>query len=195
MTPDNFRHRSAPTAGDRGPARRFDAGTVLVADGDPDVTDDIARTLRDRYTIRTAYSGPDALASLDEDVSVALLDPKLIDVRIGRIADRTDGCRLAALVDADANAASARFDECLRKPVAESVLRETVADLCRRASYRRGLEEYYAIATALAEADETGPDHEQLERRLEDVRSELDAVLASLDREAAFEAALGDSGK
>lgn len=194
MTPDNSTRRPAAAAG-RGADGRFAAGPVLVADGDPDVTDDIARTLRDRYTIRTAYSGPEALASLDAEIAVALLDPGLLEVRTERIADRTGGCRLAALVDADADAVGAPFDECLRKPVSEPVLRETVAALCRRASYRCGLDEYYELATALAGTDEADPECERLERRLEELRAELDAVLDGLDRDAAFEAALDESGE
>lgn len=195
MTPDNSTRRSGIHANGPGNGPGLDPRAVLIADGDPEVTDEIARALRDRYAIRTAYSGGEALASLDEAVRVALFDPDLADLSTDRLAERTLDCQFAALVGAGASDVGAPFDDSLRKPVSETALRETVAALCRRATYRRTLEQYYELASTAAETDRTDPDRERIERRLEELRSELDVVLDSLDRTVAFEAALGDSGE
>ena len=50
------------------------SATVVIADDEPTVTDMYARQLRDRYAVRRAYSGEEALSALDEAVDAALLD-------------------------------------------------------------------------------------------------------------------------
>lgn len=173
--------------------RAVDARVVLVADRDPAVTDDIARTLRENYTVRSAYDSADALASLDPDVSVALLDPGIPGLSARRVADRvkTDAadCQVAALTDEPLDLAGTEFDDYLVKPVAPDRLTETVDRLSRRATYRTTLEAYYQTAAERANAT----DEErvaQLDRRLAELDERLDDVFLALDGPEAYDAAL-----
>ncbi|WP_436923039.1 response regulator [Halosimplex amylolyticum] len=165
---------------------------VLVADGDPAVTDEIASVLRDRYTVRSAYDSADALASLDPDVSVALLDPEIPGLSVRRVIERvrTDAadCQVAALTDEPVDVDSTAFDDYLVKPVAHDLLEDTVDRLSRRASYRTTLEAYYRAASDRADADES--ERTELDRRLAELEERLDEVFCSLDNNEAYDAAL-----
>jgi len=172
-----------------GDARR--GQVVLVADGDPTVTDEIADALRGHYDVRTVDSDEDLLATLDEDVSAVLLDPtrsgaaKLLD----RLAADVD-CRVAALVDDRRESVDERFDERVRKPVSRSALRATVDRLCRCVAYRDALDQYFALAQTLAGLDQDDPQRERLAERLDALEAELDDTGAPLDTSDVYDAAL-----
>lgn len=190
---DDPTHRSG-VAGRHGNSDAVGSRVVLAADRDPDVTDEIAVLLRDSYTVRTAYDSADALASLDADVSVVLLDPALPGLSARRVVDRvtTDAvdCQVAALADEEPDALSTAFDDYLLKPIVTETLRDTVDRLCRRAAYRTALGEYYALAERYATLSEDDPDRDRVRRRLDELSDELDDVFDSLEGSAAYDAAL-----
>lgn len=178
-----------------GPLQNGRLGTVvvLVADGDPSVTDDIAAILRQHYTVRSAYDSADALASLDPEVSVALLDPDIPGLSVHRVLDRVqtdaEDCQIAALTDEAIDLDATAFDEYLVKPVAPDHLTATVARLSNRAIYRTALEEYYRVANKRAKTDD--PEREaELERRLSDLDDRMEDAVCSLDGSEAYDAAL-----
>lgn len=165
---------------------------VLVADGDPTVTDELAAVLRERFTVRSAYDSADALASLDPDVSVALLDAELPGLSAQRVVDRvrTDDtdCQVAALTDDPLDIEATAFDDALLKPVDDDRLTETVERLSRRATYRTTLEELYRVSRERANA--SGEERDRLDRRLAELDDALDDVFRSLDGPEAYDAAL-----
>jgi DNA-binding response OmpR family regulator len=165
---------------------------VLVADRDPAVTDELAAVLRERFTVRSAYDSADALASLDPDVSVALLDAELPGLSAQRVVDRvrTDDadCQIAALADEPVDVESTAFDDYLLKPVDDDRLTETVERLSQRATYRTTLEEFFRVARERANAD--GENRDRLDRRLSELDDSLDDVFRSLDGPEAYDAAL-----
>ncbi|WP_164471624.1 response regulator [Halosimplex salinum] len=165
---------------------------VLVADRDPTVTDDIAAVLRDSYTVRSAYDSADALASLDPDVSVALLDTEMAGLSPRRVLERVRtgsvDCQVAALTDEALDLDASAFDEYLVKPVAPDHLVETVDRLSRRATYRTTLEEYYQTASERATA--AGDRKERLDDRLAELDEQLDDVFVSFEGSEAYDAAL-----
>ncbi|QLH80141.1 response regulator [Halosimplex pelagicum] len=165
---------------------------VLVADRDPTVTDELAAVLRERFTVRSAYDSADALASLDPDVSVALLDPSIPGLSAQRVVDRvrTDDadCQVAALTDEPLDVESTAFDDHLVKPVDDDHLTETVEQLSRRATYRTTLEAFYRVARERADASDEKRD--RLDRRLAELDDSLDDVFRSLDGPEAYDTAL-----
>jgi len=165
---------------------------VLVADRDPTVTDELAEVLREAFIVRSAYDSADALASLDSEVSVALLDPTIPGLSARRVVERvrTDGadCQVAALTDGPLDVEATAFDDYLVKPVAHDSLTETVERLGRRAAYRTTLEAYYLVAHERATAD--GAERERLDRRLAELDDRLDDVFGSLEGSEAYDAAL-----
>lgn len=172
---------------------------VVVARADPATTDALADVLRETCAVRTAYSRADVLDRLDEEVDVVLLDP---DVETGAVsvvgealADRGLPCQFGLLAedsDADADGVHA-----VVSPSAEDeALRETVEWLATRAAYCRALDEYYDVALAVAESEETddlAAERRRLSGRLDRLQSDLDEAAADLDAVSLFEAALGRS--
>lgn len=182
------------------PGRGSDAQSahvVLVADSDPAVTDDVAGLLRDNYTVRTAYTSETVLPSIDEDVSVVLLDPTLpglsVETVVERLASGDVDSRIAAL--SEEATADDRFDDLVRKPVSPDSLRSTVDRLCHCVAYRSTLERFYALARERATLSTDDPQRDHLDERLAELEAELDETVAPLDTGDAYEAALREPGR
>jgi len=167
---------------------------VLVADSDPAVTDELATHLRSGFTVRTAYDSADALAALDPDVGVVLLDPDLAGLSARRVLDRattdTVDCQVAALAAEATSVDGTAFDEILLKPIAPDHLRETVDRLARRSAYRTGLAEYYALAQRFGSLSPDDPEYDRLTAQLVELSDQLDEVFDTLDGDEAYDAAL-----
>jgi hypothetical protein len=146
---------------------------VVVATAEADVTDDLAETLRDRFTVRTAYSADGLLASLDPEVDVVLVDRDLsgdpLRALRARSRERTGRWKVGLLTDdpdtgppdsGDEEPAVAGVDAVVPTAGAasESAVRDAVDDLVRQARYRKRLEEYYAVAEEYADLMTGGSD-------------------------------------
>jgi CheY-like chemotaxis protein len=195
MTSDNARRRGSAVDGqhDDGPSPTH---VVLVVDSDDTVTEMIARTLRDSYTVRTADDSPGAFASSDEEVSVVVLDPAVFDRADPAVVDTLTGnsnCRVAALTDGTERDPDGPFDAHLGKPVAQDALRSTVDRLCHCVVYRDTLDEYFDVASARAGLLPGDPQRQRLDRRIEEIRSRLDDAAATLDSHDIYDAALRES--
>jgi len=166
--------------------------TVLVVEDEKRLADAHGRLLATEHDVRTAYTGADALRTLDSSVDIVLLDRRLPDLPgetvLERIHDRGVRCRVAMVtgVEPDTDILDMEFDEYLTKPVTETDLRNVVDRLLVRATYTEGVRELYALAAkraALEAADASFDDdrYHQLTRHLdrqqavlEDLHSELD---------------------
>ncbi|PSQ47878.1 DNA-binding protein [Halobacteriales archaeon SW_6_65_15] len=132
--------------------------TVLIVDDEKPITDAYAQWLEDDYTVRTAYSGSEALEKLDESVDVVLLDRRMPDLS-GEILELG-------------------FDAYLEKPVSEATeLHETVETLLRRTTYDSQIQRFLSLANKKA-ALETKKNAEELEANEE--YAELTEELATL---------------
>ncbi|WP_435181553.1 response regulator transcription factor [Halorussus sp. AFM4] len=129
--------------------------TVLAVDDDPDVAEMYAAWLDD-CAVETAAGGREALGRASEDVDVMLLDRQMPDLsgdetlrRLRRRGFRFPVAMVTA-VEPDVDVVELGFDAYVCKPVRGDELRETVADLRRRAAYDAELREYFALASKRA---------------------------------------------
>jgi len=172
---------------------------VLVCIADDDLRRDVTTTLRGEWPVRTAYDGHTACESLDEAVSVVVVDltDDVFDV------DKTLECReaggiafeTAALIE-HRSQGDERLDDHVHKPVSNDELHATVERLHRRVQYDRVLGRYYTVASEYAEAA-SGEHHDpselaRLQERLFAMRERLDEIADGLDDVDAFDAALGE---
>ncbi|MFC7142257.1 response regulator [Halosimplex aquaticum] len=166
---------------------------VLIVDDEPAVADSYAAHVREEYAVRTAYSGEEALAELDEAVDVVLLDRRMPDIVgddvLETVRERGLDARVAMVtaVDADFDIVDMEFDDYVVKPISSEELLETIGRLLRCAEYERTLRDYYRVtrtAVALQSAKETSElDGSEEFRRLESRREELrDSLTAAADR-------------
>lgn len=112
---------------------------VLIVEDERGLADLYTAFLEDRYTVRTAYTGEQALGMLDDAVDVALLDRRLEnwsgDQLLGVIQDRKIDCQVAMVtaVAPDFDIAALAIDEYLTKSVSREDLLEIVEELLLRA--------------------------------------------------------------
>jgi DNA-binding response OmpR family regulator len=158
--------------------------TVLIVDDEKPITDAYAQWLEDDYTVRTAYSGSEALEKLDESVDVVLLDRRMPDLSGEEVLDQIHEqglrCRVALVsaVEPDFDILELGFDAYLEKPVSEAnELHATVETLLRRSTYDAQIQRFLSLANKKA-ALETKKNPEELEANEE--YAELEAELASL---------------
>ena len=178
-----------------------DTPLVLVVEDEPDLADLYATWLRDDYEVRVAYGGREALDSLDDEISVMLLDRRMPDLSgdevLTALRERGIECRVAMVtaVEPDFDIIGMGFDDYLVKPVSKDALHDTVSNLCVRNQYDDGIQQLFALASkkGLLEAEKSEAelcDHEEyqmLTRQVERLQSEMDQTLAQFDDANDFE--------
>ncbi|SFR86766.1 HalX domain-containing protein [Halomicrobium zhouii] len=176
---------------------RNDAVLVCVTDGTERAR--LASVLRQDYPVRTADSESDALASLDGNVTVLVVDETSDEFTLDHLVETGTerDCRFQVAAIADAPVAESLRDRCdgvVEKPIDDQTLRTTVRWLHRRGRYDRTLATYYALSERYAElvtgTDATADELASVEEQLARLREELDDVGDSLEDGDAFEVAL-----
>ncbi len=179
-------------------------GTVLVVDDEADIRELYAFWLGERYTVRTAVDGADALEQYDETVDVVFLDRRMPtmtgDEALEALRERPGDCRVAMVtaVDPDFDIISMGFDTYLVKPVTQADLFDAVERLRSRTAYSTRLDECFVLAEkrAALEAEKTpeelaaSEEYAALVARLDELESTTD-MDSEMDDEA-FGAALRD---
>jgi len=172
-----------------------DGSTVLVVEDEEALADTYGRWLEDRFDVRIAYTGEEAVAGLDDDVDAALLDRRLPgmsgDDVLEAIRDRGIDCRVAMLtaVDPDFDVFEMPFDDYVVKPVLRDELNELVDRLLLLSNFDRKAQESFALAskvTVLEESagrEELADNEEYIEARtrLEDLDEEIRATLGKFE--------------
>ena len=175
-----------------------DTQTVLVVDDEPDVADAYAAQLRERYAIRTAYSGQEALDAIDSSIDVVLLDRRMPEMSGDEVLQslRSKGVEtrvaMVTAVDPDFDIIEMPFDDYLTKPVSRSELFETVERLLTCAKYDSQFQEFYSLTSKLATLQanksqsklEDSEEYIELTERREDVREQLDETLSQFSDDA-----------
>ena len=179
---------------------------VLVVEDEPDLADLYAAWLGNRYRVRTAYGGEEAIDQLDDEIEVVLLDRRMPglsgDEVLSAIRDRDIDCRVAMVtaVEPDFDIVEMGFDDYLVKPVTREALTDTVAGLVRRNEYDSGVQQLFALASkkavlesekgraALADSEE----YRALDEQVTDLRGDLDERVSELDDHGEFERAFRD---
>ncbi|MEM4782464.1 MAG: HalX domain-containing protein [Halalkalicoccus sp.] len=188
----------------------FDAGTdtptVLVVDDEPQLAELFAAWLDGEWRVRTAHDGDEALAKIDEDVGIVLLDRRMPgmsgDEVLDAIRERGYDCRviMVTAVDPDFDIIEMGFDDYLVKPVANDELSATVERVYQRREYDETMREYYSLASKRAVLETEKPRSElegndefrELERRLTSLRKSVDETIDGLRSHEDYAAAFRD---
>ena len=176
-------------------------GTVLVVDDETVIADGYRSQLDDRYTVRTAYHGEDALEILDETVDVVLLDrdmPGLSgDEVLRHVRDQGLPCRVALVtgMKPSLDIVELGFDDYLCKPATREDLHETVEALLLRSTYSSRMREYFSLVSKrsvlLQNMDESELEGREefatLNGNIDRLKRELDELLSQIDEEILFQ--------
>ncbi|WP_248515329.1 response regulator [Salinarchaeum laminariae] len=181
-----------------------DAPVVLIVEDEPDVAETYQIWLQGSYDVRTAETGDAALAAVDDDVDVVLLDRMMpgmsgADV-LSAIRSRGIDTRVAMVsaVDPDFDVVEMGFDEYVTKPPTRDGLLETIETLLDRAEQSEALQEYYslvarrsALETEKTEAKlEDSEEYARLNERIDAQREEADETLGDMESDLEFVSAV-----
>jgi CheY-like chemotaxis protein/KaiC/GvpD/RAD55 family RecA-like ATPase len=172
-----------------------DAPVVLVVDDDEEIIETYDLWLGEEYRLRTATDGETALARLDEDVDVVLLDRLMPGMSgeevLAAIRDRGIDCRVAMVtaVEPDEEVAEMPFDAYVTKALEREDVRQTIERLVARSEADEVVREHYAVAEKLAALEEgltdielaDSDEYQQLRERFETLDARLSST--SVDRD------------
>jgi DNA-binding response OmpR family regulator len=172
-----------------------DQPTVLVVEDERALIELYVRWLEDDYTVLTAAGGEEALEQLNEDLDVVLLDRLMPgmsgDEVLEEIRKRIPDCEVAMVtaVEPDFDVISMGFDDYLTKPVERAELLGTIERLLSRSQFDDIEQELYALSSKQAALQSSKPKEEldeneefaELQRRIEELRDELNTTLPGMD--------------
>lgn len=172
-----------------------DKPTVLVVEDERALIELYVRWLEDDYDVRTAGGGEEALEKMDGEVDVVLLDRLMPgmsgDEVLEEVQDRIPDCKVAMVtaVEPDFDVIRMGFDDYLTKPVERDELLQTVQRLLGRSEFAGLEQELYALVSKQAALRSTKPEEEleeseefaELEERIAELRSDLDAALPGME--------------
>ena len=177
--------------------------TVLIVDDEQDVADLYAFRLDDQYTVRTAYNGKEALAQVDDEVDVVLLDRRMPgltgDEVLREIRESNHECRviMVTAIDPDVDIVDMEFDDYLCKPIGKETLIDAIEHQLTATSYGDIVQELFSATSKVgvleseksAEELASSEEYQRLKDRIEELRAQQNELIEELDDfEAAFNA-------
>ena len=173
---------------------------VLIVEDEPDVAETYRLWLEEHYEVRLAASGDEGVDALDESIDVVLLDRMMPGLSGDDVLDfiRTEqlDCRVAMVtaVEPDFDILEMGFDTYLSKPVKSQKLKQAVANLLERSTYDSIQQEYYALIEKRATLEaskhttslERSDEYDELTRRIDELREELEETLGGIDDDDDF---------
>lgn len=128
-----------------------DPPVVAIVEDEPAVAESYELWLNDRYEIRRAHDGAEALDVIDDAVDVVLLDRMMPEYSgeevLQEIRTRGIDCRVAMVsaVEPDFDVVEMGFDAYITKPPERAELLETVETLVDRGSVDDEFQEYHSL--------------------------------------------------
>ena len=170
---------------------------ILVVEDETELADLYSSWLSERYPVRVANDGPEALEEFDEDVEVVLLDRELPGMNgkavLSMLRDRGADCQVAMVtaIEPEVDVVEMGFDAYVTKPVREGELSELVDHLLHRRVYDENVRKLFAaISKQIAleseytreELDED-PQYQHLLAEIEKLREETADLAEQFDDE------------
>jgi DNA-binding response OmpR family regulator len=169
--------------------------TVVIVDDEKEVADAYALRLRDRYDVVTVYGGDEALAVIDDDTDVVLLDRFMPDISgdevLRQLRERETDSRIVMVtaVDPEFDILEMPFDDYLCKPVGREDFVAAIDNQLRILAFEK-LSEFFRLestrtvisASVPQDALKDHPDYTATETRVEELQADLRGLLADFDR-------------
>ncbi|MFQ3318078.1 MAG: DNA-binding response OmpR family regulator [Natronomonas sp.] len=176
---------------------------ILVVEDEPELADLYSGWLEQKYPVRVAQDGSEALEKFDDDIEVVLLDRQMPgmdgDAVLPLIRDRKPECQVAMVtaVEPDVDVIDMGFDAYITKPIREEDVFELVDHLLHRRVYDDNVRRLFsALSKQIAlenqydrEELEDDPQYQYLLARIEKLRDETSDLAEQFDDEG-FETAL-----
>lgn len=170
--------------------------TVLVVDDEEPVADAYASQIEQQYPTEVAYTGEDALETLDERIDVVLLDRRMPglsgDDVLDKIRESGLDCRIimVSAVDPDLDIVGVPFDEYLYKPVTKSDLIDAIERQLFASQHDDRLPEFIELKSKIEVLEENTPELErseefdQMQDRAAELEGDVEDVIENFDEVA-----------
>lgn len=170
---------------------------ILVVEDEEELADLYSGWLEQKYPVRVARDGSEALEKFDDDVEVVLLDRQLPgmdgDAVLPLIRDRKPDTQVAMVtaVEPEMDVVEMGFDAYITKPIREDEIFEIVDHLLHRRVYDENVRQLFsAISKQIAlenqydaEDLEEDPQYQYLLARIEKLRDETADLADKFDDE------------
>jgi DNA-binding response OmpR family regulator len=168
---------------------------VAIVEDEASLLELYADWIEDSWETRTATSGEQALAVIDDDVDIVFVDRRLPESSgseiLHTLRERGNTAQIAMLTaaDVDFHILELPLDEYLHKPVSKEAFTDTIEQLLRRSQYEQSLRELHELAAKCAalesakspkELDES-EEYQQLLVELEAAREAAHAQLEEFE--------------
>lgn len=171
--------------------------SILVVEDEDDLADMYAAYLDDQYDVTVAYSGQEALDTVDDTYDIVLLDRRMPVVSgnevLAYIEEEGFECRVAMVtaVNPDFDIIDLRIDDYLVKPVSRDAVQQTVERLLTLDEYnermqvltskklKRNVLEVEKTKAELSESEE----FQRLNEEIDELAQEVDEIAENLDVE------------
>jgi len=168
-------------------SRAHPRSTVLVVDDEPDVADAYALRLEERYDVRTAYGGAEALETIDDQVHVVLLDRRMPELSgdevLAALRERGHDCGviMVTAVDPDFDIIEMPFDDYLQKPVDRDTLFDAIDEQLAALDRDAAVSELFAVTAKVGVLEQRkseaelrdNPEYQELTARAAELREEI----------------------
>ena len=138
---------------------------ILVVEDEPELAGLYSGWLSEKYPVRVANDGPEALEEYDEDVEVVLLDRQLPGMNgsavLSMLQDRKGDPQVAMVtaVEPEVDVVEMGFDAYVTKPIREDDIFELVDHLLHRRVYDENIRRLFAaISKQIALEKEYSPE-------------------------------------
>lgn len=180
--------------------------TILLVDDERAYLDAYSTWLDGDFNVRLAANGDEALANLDPDVDIVLLDRRMPDLSgdevLQEIRSRDINCRIAMVtaVEPEFDIIEMPFDDYLVKPVSKDDLVSLANQLVARSSLDEEVQKCFALASkkSTLEANvaedrlSSSPEYTELIDRLNEVEAKIGETLQELIESGSVVAAYRD---
>jgi DNA-binding response OmpR family regulator len=143
----------------------MNSDVILVVEDKPELAELYSGWLSEKYPVRVANDGPEALEEYDEDVEVVLLDRQLPGMNgsavLSMLQDREGDPQVAMVtaVEPEVDVVEMGFDAYVTKPVREDDVFELVDHLLHRRVYDENVRKLFAaISKQIALEKEYSPE-------------------------------------
>ena len=162
--------------------------SILIVEDDRDLRSIYRDYLDGPYRVLTASTFEEAVACLNDDIDIVLLDRKLPDKSGPDLLPHIDQCNamvaMVTAVEPDVDIIDMAIDDYLTKPVSREELRDTVDHLLTTKSYSSTMTEYLslvkkrAVLRAEKSSNELNAHTEviELENRIDQLEREADTL-------------------
>lgn len=170
---------------------------ILIVEDDPSERELYQEILKDKYNIKQAKNGEEALKKIAPNTDLILLDRKMPGITGDEVLEKIRNHEnqkirdipviMLTALDAGLDIINMKFEDYLNKPTSPQELRKKIKKTLSVSKYHKDLDEYYSLINkknilqeTLTEEELSNEDYKNLEKRVERKREEINEEITDI---------------